>query len=104
VVCVTRKTLEQRRGLVRAVVGALRRGYEFTLGHPRASIGDLVARAPGLDRSLAADQLATIRPALTLHGRFGVLDPARLRAWAAWEARFGIVRRPPDVTHAFVLG
>ena len=34
-------------------------------------------------------------------GHFGVLDPALLRRWAAWEARFGIVKTPPDVAQAF---
>ena len=33
--------------------------------------------------------------------RWGQLDAAALRAWAAWEARFGIVRRPPEVARAF---
>jgi hypothetical protein len=30
-----------------------------------------------------------------------VLDPATLNAWAQWEARFGIVKRPPDVAATF---
>ena len=34
-------------------------------------------------------------------GHFGVLDPALLRRWAAWEARFGIVRAVPDVAATF---
>jgi hypothetical protein len=34
-------------------------------------------------------------------GRVGVLDPRTLHDWAIWEARFGIVRRPPDVARAF---
>ena len=28
-------------------------------------------------------------------------DDAGLRAWAAWEAKFGIVKRPPDVAAMF---
>jgi putative hydroxymethylpyrimidine transport system substrate-binding protein len=103
VVCVTGRTLRRRPALVRALRRALTRGYQFALAHPRAAVRDLVARAPGLDRSVASDQLAAIRPAMTLGGRFGVLDPVRLRAWAAWEARFGVVRRPPDVARAFDL-
>jgi putative hydroxymethylpyrimidine transport system substrate-binding protein len=103
VVCVTRRTLRQRPGLARALRRALTSGYEFALAHPRAAVRDLVARAPGLDPSVAAQQLAALRPAMTIGGRFGVLDPTRLRAWAAWEARFGVVRRAPDVTRAFEL-
>jgi hypothetical protein len=36
--------------------------------------------------------------------KFGELDPAELRAWALWEARFGITKRPPDVARAFAPG
>jgi ABC-type nitrate/sulfonate/bicarbonate transport system substrate-binding protein len=104
VVCVTRRTLLTRQDLVASLRRALTRGYAFTLANPRASVADLVARAPGLDRGLTGDELATLGPAFTYEGHFGELDPERLRAWAAWEARFGIVRRPPDVTRAFVLG
>ena len=34
-------------------------------------------------------------------GRFGVLDPSRLQAWARWESRFGIVKTTPDVATMF---
>jgi putative hydroxymethylpyrimidine transport system substrate-binding protein len=102
VVCVTGPTLRRHPELVGALRRALTGGYEFALTHPRAAVRDLVSRA-GLDRAVAADQLAAIRPAMTLDGRFGVLDPARLRAWGAWEARFGVVPRPPDVARAFDL-
>jgi ABC-type nitrate/sulfonate/bicarbonate transport system substrate-binding protein len=103
VVCVTGRTLRRHPGLVGALRRALTVGYEFALAHPRTAVGELVSRAPGLDRAVAADQLAAIRPAMTLDGRFGVLDPARLRDWAAWETRFGLVPRAPDVARAFDL-
>jgi hypothetical protein len=57
---------------------------------------------PGLDRPLLLAELAALRSAFTAPGgRFGELDKARLGAWAAWEARFGIVKRPPDVATMF---
>jgi hypothetical protein len=34
-------------------------------------------------------------------GHFGELRLSTLSAWAAWEARFGIVTRPPDVSKTF---
>jgi hypothetical protein len=34
-------------------------------------------------------------------GRVGELDPRALRAWAAWESRFGIVKRRPDLARMF---
>ncbi|HKG17521.1 MAG TPA: ABC transporter substrate-binding protein [Solirubrobacteraceae bacterium] len=103
VVCVTRRTLRRHPELVRSLRRALTLGYRFVLAHPAAGVRDLTASATGLSRSVAAAQLAAVSPAMTLDGRFGVLDPRRLRAWATWEARFGIVRRPPDVARAFEL-
>jgi len=43
-----------------------------------------------------------LRPAFAApDGRPGELDAATLRAWARWEARFGIVAKPPNVAGAF---
>lgn len=103
VVCVTGATLHRHPQLVRSLRRALTRGYRFALSHPSAGVRDLVAGATGLSRSVAVSQLAAVAPAMTVDGRFGVLDARRLRAWADWEVRFGIVRRPPDVARAFDL-
>jgi ABC-type nitrate/sulfonate/bicarbonate transport system substrate-binding protein len=102
VVCVTRATLRRRGALVRRAGAAIERGYRFARARPRASVDDLVKRNPGLDRGLMTTELAAVAPAFTAPGgRVGELDAARLRAWAAWEVRFGIVRRAPDVHRAF---
>jgi ABC-type nitrate/sulfonate/bicarbonate transport system substrate-binding protein len=102
VVCVTRRTLRDRRDTVTRVLRALRRGYGWTLAHPAGAVGALTRAAPGLDRALTAAELRAVRAAFTSPGgRFGALDPARLRAWAAWDVHFGILARPPDVARAF---
>ena len=103
VLAVTRKTLRERPQLVRDTVAALRRGYEATLADPAAALTALVQGAPGVDRAAAARELAAVSPAFRPRGggRVGTLDPAVLRAWARWEARFGIVRQPPDVQAMF---
>src|SRR5215210_556833 len=105
VLCVTRQTLDERRGVVRAAVAALRRGYDEALVDPESAVGALVDRAPRLDRAAVQRGFDAVAPAF-LEGvtRFGDLDPARLRAWARWEARTGLASRPPDVTQAFALG
>jgi hypothetical protein len=47
-------------------------------------------------------QLNALLPAFRGSGnRVGELDMAALQAWAKWEARFGIVRRPPNVAFVF---
>src|SRR3954451_10592006 len=105
VLCVTRATLQDDRNVVRAAVNALRRGYEEALVDPESAVGALVDAVPGLDRAAMQDAFDAVSPAF-LEGvtRFGDLDAPRLRTWARWEAREGIVRRPPDVGLAFALG
>jgi putative hydroxymethylpyrimidine transport system substrate-binding protein len=105
VLCVARATLEEQRGVVRAAVAALRRGYDEALIDPESAVGALVDRTPGLDRGEAQRRFDAVSPAF-LEGvtRFGDLDLARLRAWARWEARTGVAPRPPDVRRAFALG
>ena len=58
-----------------------------------------------VDRAATARELDAVSPAFT-EGvtRYGELDPKALAAWARWEARFGITKRPPDVARAFAPG
>jgi ABC-type nitrate/sulfonate/bicarbonate transport system substrate-binding protein len=104
VLCVTRDTLRDHRSLVADTVGAVRRGYEEAIADPESATEALVG-ATHVDRAATERELDAVSPAFT-EGvtRYGELDPAKLRAWAAWEARFGITRRPPDVARAFAPG
>ena len=102
VVSVTRATLRHRRDQIRRVLRALTRGYGFAYRNSTRSALDITRAQPGLDPQLVESELRTTTPIfLAANGRWGQLDPATLRAWAVWEARFGIVKRPPDVTRAF---
>jgi ABC-type nitrate/sulfonate/bicarbonate transport system substrate-binding protein len=102
VVCATRATLSHDRGLASDLVQTLVDGYGLTIAHPAQSAADLESRVQGLDPALVRAQLTALRPAFArLHGRVGVLDPATLSSWAAWEMRFGIVPRRPDVAATF---
>lgn len=102
VLCATGRTVRESPELIGAVVRSLVRGYEETLADPESSVADLQGRNPGLNRALLLAELDAVSPTFRApDGRIGELDPARLRAWAAWEARFGIVRRQPDVARTF---
>ena len=102
VLTATRRTVQRDPGLTRDVVAALREGYQFTQQHPSDSANDLERLNPALDPKLVSAQLQGLLPTFrAADGRVGDLNLATLRAWAAWEARFGIVPRPPDVTRAF---
>lgn len=102
VLVTTGATMRDDRPLVDATVRALVRGYGVTVHDPASSLADLEAAVSGLDASQLQAQLDALEPALSPPGeRIGALDPAVLARWARWEARFGIVKRPPDVARLF---
>lgn len=102
VLATSRESLDTNGPVVRAAVRALRRGYEATIDDPESAITALVDAEPSLKRDLVARELDAVSPSFTAGARrFGELDPVRLRAWAAWEQRFGIVKRRPDIARAF---
>lgn len=59
---------------------------------------DRLVKASGADEQLLRAQLDAVAPALVPPMR---LDRAALKGWAEFDARFGILRRPPDVDEAF---
>jgi ABC-type nitrate/sulfonate/bicarbonate transport system substrate-binding protein len=102
VLTVTQSTFDERRNLVRAVVGALQRGYREALVDPEAAVGALLDAEEGLDRAQVARELDAVQPLFQApDGTVGTLDVAKLQSWAQWEARFGITKRPPEVFQAF---
>ncbi len=102
VVCATAKSLKAHPGLARAVVRALVRGYDLALSRPAVGQHALESEVPGLNHALDTAELAGLGAAFRgPEGQFGVLDTALLQRWSAWEARFGIVKSPPDVAAAF---
>jgi ABC-type nitrate/sulfonate/bicarbonate transport system substrate-binding protein len=104
VLCATRAELRDDPAVVQAAVRALRRGYTEALADPESAVGALVDAVPGLDRRTIQRQFDAVEDALAEGPNgYGVLDPGTLRAWARWEAQFGIVRRPPDVARAFAF-
>lgn len=83
--------------LVQSTVAALAAGTRSALSRPEESVRDIV-RASGADESLVRAQLEAVSPALRPPLR---LDRAELIRWARFDARFGILRRAPDVARAF---
>lgn len=100
VLVVTRATLERRRAMVEGVVRALADGTRAVLEDPAAAVRDIV-EAGGGDEPLVRAQVEAVapvqRPPL-------VLDREVLEAWAAWDVRFGILERRPDLDETFEFG
>jgi putative hydroxymethylpyrimidine transport system substrate-binding protein len=102
VLSATRSTLREQPGIAHAIVRTLVRGYGVTLTDPEGSAADLKESVSGLDPTLVSAQLNAEEPAfLAPDGSFGELTLGTLKAWSKWEARFGIVRTPPNVLQAF---
>lgn len=99
VLAVRRSTLERQRELVRDLVAVLAAGTTAALADRDATVDD-VARRSGADRALVAAQLRAVAPALNPPLR---LNRARLEQWARFDARFGILERPPDLRRAFAF-
>jgi ABC-type nitrate/sulfonate/bicarbonate transport system substrate-binding protein len=79
--------------LSEGMAAAIRAGYERLEQNPRATLGDLLAANPGLDR---AEQQAQL-DALLAVGAFsppGALDLARLGEWAEWDLEHGLLTEP----------
>jgi putative hydroxymethylpyrimidine transport system substrate-binding protein len=79
------------------LLAALAKGTRVALGDRPATVADLV-EASGADEALVRAQLEAIAPALLPPVR---LNRAALRGWARFDARFGILERPPDVQRVF---
>jgi len=102
VLAVTRATLQDDPGLVRATVAALSRGYAEVIADPESGVSALVQGTTGLDRVSVQRELDAVSPSFRAGARaIGELNLVRLRAWAAWEQKFGIVKQLPDVAAAF---
>ena len=99
VLATTGRTLAERRPLIDDTLGALTAGTRAALADRDTAVADIV-EASGADESLVRAQLTAVAPALVPPVR---LDPAALRGWARFDARFGILERPPDVERAFAL-
>ena len=100
--CTTRATLTDKRPVVAATIRALQRGYAEADNDPESAISALVAANPDLDRNAAAAQLDAVGPAFTAGADYyGQLREGALRRWAAWDLKFGIVKKPIDVASAF---
>lgn len=102
VLCTTAATLRHNPALAADVVSALARGYRAAEADPARAAADLERLVPGTDAKLVSEELPGELPIFKASdGRVGELNLAELRTWAAWEARFKIVKHPPDVAAMF---
>jgi NitT/TauT family transport system substrate-binding protein/putative hydroxymethylpyrimidine transport system substrate-binding protein len=93
-----RSTVTKHRHEMRALLAALTDGVHDVQRHPKAAIRQ-IADVSGADEPLVRAQLKAVDPLFDPPMR---LNRAILRRWAAWDARFGILPRRPNVRRLFV--
>jgi putative hydroxymethylpyrimidine transport system substrate-binding protein len=96
----TRRTLRRRRAEMKGVVEAVREGTRSVLADPDPAVRQIAA-AGGSDQKLVRAQLRAVAPVLKPPL---VLRRDALEQWARFDARFGVLRRAPDVDRAFAFG
>jgi putative hydroxymethylpyrimidine transport system substrate-binding protein len=99
VVAAKRETLEEHGERTEEALKALRGGTRAALVDRQAAVADIVA-ASGGDEPLVRAQLDAVARAFLPPG---VLDRRLLEEWAEFDARFGILKAPPNVERAFLL-
>ena len=99
VVATKRATVKSDPELVRAVVSALRAGTRAAASDLPAASAAVARRSQG-NRRLTDAQLRAVAPAFAPALE---LRRPQLEGWADFDARFGILKRRPDVDRAFAL-
>jgi putative hydroxymethylpyrimidine transport system substrate-binding protein len=100
VLVVRRETLEKDRPLVEHMLAAISDGAKAALDDPDAAAAQ-IAQAADADKGLIEDQMKALRPVVNPTLR---LDRAVLEKWADFDARFGILKKRPDVDGTFDVG
>jgi NitT/TauT family transport system substrate-binding protein/putative hydroxymethylpyrimidine transport system substrate-binding protein len=93
-----RRTLRRERARIRATLLAIRDGISAVHADPGAAIREIAHEAQTDDTGLIAAQLRAVQPIFAPDLR---LDRGVLVRWAAFDARVGIVKAPPDVARSF---
>ena len=99
VLSVKRQTLEEHEALVDDMLGAIDEGTDNALRDRDKTVATLVG-ASGADEPLVRAELKAVAPALQPPVE---LNMRALEGWARFDARFGILRREPDVSQAFFV-
>jgi putative hydroxymethylpyrimidine transport system substrate-binding protein len=96
----SRKTLDRRRDQVRDTLLAIRDGVAAVEKDPAAAVDQVASEARSSGKDLIGAQLDAVRP---IFSRDLTLDRRVLDAWAAFDAKIGIVEEKPDVAGAFAF-
>jgi hypothetical protein len=83
--------------MVRRALAALGEGSDAARANPDIALQPIV-KASGADPALIRAELAAVRPILAPGVK---LDPLTLDQWAAFDAKFGILKTAPRLSDVF---
>jgi ABC-type nitrate/sulfonate/bicarbonate transport system substrate-binding protein len=102
VLATTGETLREQPSVARAAIAAIRRGYAEELQDPDVALALELARVSPRRAAALKAQLTLLEPGfLGVGDEVGVFDRGLLTRWGRWEARVGIVAKPPNITAMF---
>jgi putative hydroxymethylpyrimidine transport system substrate-binding protein len=100
VVAAKRETVDKRADLVKRALATLADGSKAAKANPEVALQPIV-KASGADPGLIRAELKAVRPILS---NDMTLDFASIAAWSAWDVRFGILEKRPNVRDLFAFG
>jgi NitT/TauT family transport system substrate-binding protein/putative hydroxymethylpyrimidine transport system substrate-binding protein len=98
VLITSRPTLQRHRDRLRRALAAIEDGRRYALAHREQAAETIARAAESSDLGLQRAELDAVAPILAPGLK---LDRSILERWATFDARIGIVKRPPDVNRAF---
>jgi putative hydroxymethylpyrimidine transport system substrate-binding protein len=98
VLITSRRTLEEKRAVIKSTLDAIRQGMADVKADPDAAAKEIAAAAETSDVALTRAQLDAVEP---VFARGLELDKGVLEQWADFDAKIGIVDERPDVDRAF---
>jgi putative hydroxymethylpyrimidine transport system substrate-binding protein len=102
VLVATAATVAKRPQLIEGLLAAVEQGQQAVLADPEAALADLLEAVPELSEAEQRAQLDALLNADAI-GAAVLPDEGVLEQWAEWDAKRGIVRRPPRVDRTFAL-
>jgi NitT/TauT family transport system substrate-binding protein/putative hydroxymethylpyrimidine transport system substrate-binding protein len=100
VIATKRSILKRDPDLIKRALAALGAGSNAARSDPGVALQPIV-QASNADPALIRAELAAVRPILAPNV---ALDFSALNAWAAFDQRFGILKRAPNVHALFASG
>jgi ABC-type nitrate/sulfonate/bicarbonate transport system substrate-binding protein len=102
VIVTSEMTIEERPDIVRSLLSAITKGYQFTIENPGEGADILLKFAPELDEKLVRESQAWLAPRYQADApRWGEQQLSVWASYSSWMAEHKIISEPIDAEGAF---